>query len=224
MSISVVIPCHNMADTLEQAVDSALAEADEILLYDDGSTDDTTSICWNVTARNNNVRYLRRWSAVPIGVCGARNILISHATSSLIIPLDADDYFLPGGITALRSAYQENSFVYGGWIDERGEHTPPPIGMLTRKNVAKATFLFTKKDFLRVGGYNPLFNCGAEDYALMLALVQAGVRGIAIESPVYHYTARNTGRAAKCQRRWPLIQSMMEETYGISPGRVHQKA
>lgn len=217
MSVSVIIPCHNMADTLADAVESAINEADEILIYDDGSTDDTTTVCWNVAAQNNKVRYLRRWSAVPIGVCGARNMLVSHATSEWIIPLDADDRFLPGGITALKRAYRENSFVYGGWLDGRGEHTPPPIGMLNRKNVAKATFLFAKKDFLRVGGYNPLFNCGAEDYAFMLALVQAGVQGIAIDVPVYEYTDTQEGRAAKCKTRWPLIQSMMEDVYGIRP-------
>lgn len=217
MCVSVVIPCHNMADTLARAVESALDEADEILIYDDGSTDDTTTVCWNLAAEYTQMRYLRRRSAVPIGVCGARNMLISYASGKLIIPLDADDAFLPGGITALCNAHQEGSFVYGGWLDGRGEHSPPPIGMLNRKNVAKATFLFEKKQWLQIGGYNPLFNCGAEDYAFMLALVQAGIRGIAIDYPVYHYTDTNAGRAAQCKTRWPLIQSMMEDLYGIRP-------
>lgn len=224
MSVSVIIPCHNMADTLANAVASALDEADEILIYDDGSTDDTTTVCWDIAAHHPKVRYLRRWSAVPIGVCGARNILISHASSELIIPLDADDVFLPGGITALRQAHRENSFVYGGWIDQRGEHAPPPIGMLNRKNVAKATFLFEKRHWLQVGGYNPLFNCGAEDYAFMLALVQAGISGIAIDVPVYRYTDSMEGRAARCKTRWPLIQELMESVYGVRSGDVHSQA
>lgn len=224
MSVSVIIPCHNMGDTLASAVESATSEADEILIYDDGSTDDTQTACWDIAARNKKARYIRRWSHVPIGVCGARNVLISHASNKLIIPLDADDVFLPGGITALKKAHQDNSFVYGGWIDRKGEHKPSPIGMVKRKNVAKATFLFEKEHWLRVGGYNPLFNCGAEDYAFMLALVQAGVQGIAIDSPVYQYTDNDTGRAAKCQRRWSLIQQLMEDVYGIRPGAIHQKA
>jgi len=213
-----------MADTLARAVESALDEADEVLLYDDGSTDDTQTVCWNITAQSKTVRYLRRRSAVPIGVCGARNLLISHAAGNLIIPLDADDWFLPGGIAALRKAHQEHSFIYGGWVDSRGEHRPPPIGMLNRKNVAKATFLFEKEHWLQVGGYNPLFNCGAEDYAFMLALHNAGIQGIAIDEPVYHYTDNDTGRAARCKARWPIIQDMMEAVYGIRPGDVHQKA
>jgi glycosyltransferase involved in cell wall biosynthesis len=216
MCISVIIPCHNMADTLDRAIQSALDEADEILLYDDGSTDDTITVCWEY-ATNPTVRYIQRKSAVPIGVCGARNILVSQASNPLIIPLDADDWFLPGGITALVKAHQENSFVYGGWVDQRGKHTPPPIGMLNRKNVAKATFCFEKKDWLQVGGYNPQFNCGAEDYAFMLALVQAGMQSISIDFPVYHYTDHTGGRAARCKARWPLIQDMLEEHYGIRP-------
>lgn len=224
MCVSVIIPCYNMGDTVAEAVESAVSEADEILLYDDGSTDDTMTICWNIAAQYTKVRYLRRRSAVPIGVCGARNMLISNAANGLIIPLDADDVFLPGGITALRNAHRENSFVYGGWVDSLGEHAPPPIGMLNRKNVAKATFLFEKKHWLRVGGYNPLFNCGAEDYAFMLALHTTGVQGIAIDKPVYRYTDTMSGRAARCKARWPIIQDMMEDVYGFRPANVHQKA
>lgn len=224
MGVSVIIPCHNMAETLARAVESAIDEADEILLYDDGSSDDTQTVCWNVTAQYNSVRYLRRRSDVPIGVCGARNMLISHAAHNLIIPLDADDWFLPGGITALRKAHGDKSFVYGGWVDSRGEHTPPPIGMIDRKNVAKAMFLFEKKHWLQVGGYSPLFNCGAEDYAFMLALHATGIRGIAIDNPVYHYTDSSDGRAARCKARWPIIQDMMENAYGFRPRDVHQKA
>jgi glycosyltransferase involved in cell wall biosynthesis len=213
-----------MTDTLAHAVESALDESAEILLYDDASTDDTQTVCWNVTAQHANVRYIRHKSSVPVGVCAARNILVSHASHNLIIPLDADDTFLPGGITALRKAHRDNSFVYGGWQDSRGEHRPPPIGMLDRKNVAKATFLFEKEHWLQVGGYNPLFNCGAEDYAFMLALVQAGVQGIAIEQAVYMYTDNETGRAAKCKRRWPLIQQMIEELYDVRPRDVAAQA
>lgn len=223
MGVSVIIPCHNMGDTLGRAIDSALDEADEILLYDDGSTDETQTVCWNATVHP-KVRYLRRFSAVPIGVCGARNILLSHASHNLIVPLDADDYFLPGGITALVDAHQQDSFVYGGWNDAKGYHRPPPPGMLDRKNVAKATFLFEKEAALRVGGYSPLFNLGAEDYAFMLALWTTGIQGIAIDEPVYWYTDNASGRAAKCKQRWPLIQDLMEMTLDVRPRNVAQKA
>jgi len=78
--------------------------------------------------------------------------------------------------------------------------------MLNRKNVAKATFLFEKKHWLQVGGYNPLFNCGAEDYAFMLALHTTGIQGIAVDQPVYRYTDTKDGRAARCKARWPIIK------------------
>ena len=59
MSISVIIPCYRAAATLRRAVDSALtgAPADlEVLLVDDGSPDDTGTLCDELAAADPHVR------------------------------------------------------------------------------------------------------------------------------------------------------------------------
>ena len=115
--------------------------------------------------------------------------------------------------------------MYGGWELDTGQVIEPPhIEMLYRKNVTQATFLFAKLDFIRAGGYNPIFAVGAEDYALMCALIRAGIQGTRISQPVYHYTDNPQGRAVVCQRRWPLIQQLMSETCALQPIDLHQTA
>jgi len=216
MTLSVVIAVRNMAATLPRAVLSAL-EADDIVLVYDASTDNTWHVLQDLSIWYTNVRYVHPQSSVPIGVCAARNIGITAAMGELIIPLDADDYFLPGGIRALKDAWRANTFVYGPCEKDNGTIiTPPPLGMLKRKNVTQATFLFSKQDFLRVGGYDPRLNLGAEDYALMRAFVRAGITGTQTTDPVYHYTDNPGGRATDCHRHWPLIRTLLDEWYGLS--------
>lgn len=212
MTVSVIIPVRNHADTLKRAVESAffVAHAQVVIVYD-ASEDATFDVACEL-ARQPDVSLIHPKSATPVGVCAARNIGITQARTEWIVPLDADDYFLPGGLQALLDAWTPGTWVYGAYEDDHGAIIqPPPPGMLPKKNVTQATMLFTKSDWLRVGGYNPAFNVGAEDYAFTRALVRAGIRGTQIEQPVYHYTDNPTGRAVACQRRWPLIKTLLEE-------------
>lgn len=212
MIVSVIIPVRNGANTLERAVESAffVARVQVIIVYD-ASEDDTFDVACEL-ARQPDVSMIHPKSVVPIGVCAARNIGITQTGSQLIVPLDADDYFLPGGLQALLDAWTPGTWVYGAYEDDRGAIIqPPPPGMLPRKNITQATILFAKNDWLQVGGYNPVFNVGAEDYALTRALVRAGIRGTQIQQPVYHYTDNPTGRAVAAKRRWPLIKTLLDE-------------
>lgn len=202
-----------MAATLERAVLSALPEAGEILIIDDASTDATQRLIWRLASQHNKVRLIETGSLVPVGVCAARNIAISLARYELIIPLDADDEFLPSGITALVQAYEPGKFVYGDWYEGEEYHNAPPAGMLAVKNITQATFLFAKEDWLAVGGYPVKYALGAEDYALTLALVTAHTRPQYIPVAVYRYHRNPSGRAAFCQRFWPSIKAMLQDDY-----------
>ncbi len=95
--ISVVIPTYNRAGLLPRAVESALAQTrapDEILIVDDGSTDDTRSVCARWPAP---VRYL----ATPNGgVARARNVGIGEARGEWIALLDSDDEWEPTKLAA----------------------------------------------------------------------------------------------------------------------------
>ncbi len=90
--VSVVIPTYNRSRLLVRAIDSVLAQtvpAAEILVVDDGSTDDTADVVADYGAR---VRYLRQPNA---GVAAARNHGVRAASHELIAFLDSDDIWLP---------------------------------------------------------------------------------------------------------------------------------
>jgi len=90
-SVSVVIPAYNNSEYIGRAIESVLAQthpAAEIIVVDDGSTDNTAEV---VRQYENKVTYLYQKNA---GAGKARNTGISAATSEWIAFLDADDEWL----------------------------------------------------------------------------------------------------------------------------------
>lgn len=101
--ISVVIPAYNAAAFLRRAIDSVLAQSiapRDVIVVDDGSTDDTASI-----AASCGVRVITQPNG---GVAAARNTGVAAATGQQVAFLDSDDVWLPGKLEAqwqlLRSA------------------------------------------------------------------------------------------------------------------------
>jgi glycosyltransferase involved in cell wall biosynthesis len=90
--VSVVIPTYNAARFLVDAIDSVLAQTYqplEVLVVDDGSTDDTARVLEPYGGR---IRYIRQTNGGP---AKARNRGIREAKGELIAFLDADDQWLP---------------------------------------------------------------------------------------------------------------------------------
>jgi glycosyltransferase involved in cell wall biosynthesis len=96
-TISVVIPTYNRARFLPAAVASVRAQSypcNEVLIVDDGSTDDTTEV---VAGLGPEVRLIRQANAGP---AAARNRGIHEAGGDLVAFLDTDDRWLPGKLAA----------------------------------------------------------------------------------------------------------------------------
>ena len=91
-TVSVVIPAYNCAAFLPEAIESVLRQTYtdlEILVIDDGSTDDTPAV---VEPYLNRIRYIRQLNR---GLPGARNTGIRASTGEFIALLDADDAWVP---------------------------------------------------------------------------------------------------------------------------------
>ena len=87
--VTVVIPSFNCDDFVASALESALQQsfaASEILVVDDGSTDNTEAVVRGF--EKSGVRYIRQ---ANLGVCEARNRGVAESTGELIAFLDADD-------------------------------------------------------------------------------------------------------------------------------------
>lgn len=92
--ISVVIPTYNRASTLARALDSVLEQTHrprEIILVDDDSQDDTSTLVRDYTSCG--ITYLRLKKNG--GVSAARNVGISRATGTFVSFLDSDDELSP---------------------------------------------------------------------------------------------------------------------------------
>ncbi|MBL3619114.1 MAG: glycosyltransferase family 2 protein [gamma proteobacterium endosymbiont of Lamellibrachia anaximandri] len=92
MQISVIIPTYNRVDTLPRALDSVLSQhlaPDEVIVVDDGSTDETAEL---ISRRYPQCRYLHQPNQ---GVSSARNLGIREAQGEWIALLDSDDAWLP---------------------------------------------------------------------------------------------------------------------------------
>ncbi len=93
--LSVIIPVYNSAAYLPQCVDSILAAGVgglEVLLIDDGSTDNSPEVCREYAARHSCVRYYRQENAGP---SAARNHGLELAAGRYIAFFDSDDWVLP---------------------------------------------------------------------------------------------------------------------------------
>jgi glycosyltransferase involved in cell wall biosynthesis len=128
MKISVVIPAYNAAATIERTVRSVLAQtrpADEIIIVDDGSGDDTAQIAGRI---DNCIQVIRQANA---GSSVARNRGIEAASGDWIAFLDADDEWLPAKLQmqeAFLLAHPDLVWEYGNYLSA---HT----GVVSKKPV-----------------------------------------------------------------------------------------
>lgn len=120
--VSVVIPAWNSADTLPRAIDSVLAqtwEAREIIVVDDGGTDDSLAV---LAVYGDRLRVISQANGGP---GAARNRGLSEARGRYVAFLDADDHWLPEKLerqVALLEAHPELGFCSTATavVDTRG--------------------------------------------------------------------------------------------------------
>ncbi len=185
-SVSIVIPAYNSCEFLPAAIESVLAQtyqegAIEIVVVDDGSTDDTKAVC----DRYPTVRYVYQSNQ---GLPGARNTGIEVSQGILLIFLDSDDCLLPDaveiGVNCLQT-HPEAGFVFGRYvfraINPDGSYTtqklfdePPPIAsyatiLAAQHNIQCATAICRRSAIESIGGG---FAPHQEDMNLFLRLAR----------------------------------------------------
>ena len=183
-SITVVIPTYNLASLLPEAIASARAQqwpAMEIVVVDDGSTDDTESVL-NALSGDGDLRWFRQENA---GAAAARNRGIAAATGEWIAFLDADDVWLPGKLAAqfqqIEKGAADFSFTDSRLRFANGEERelPCPISdrplmreLLTGNLFGTPTVIVRRRCFETVGGFDEQLRTG-EDWDMWLRLASA---------------------------------------------------
>ena len=169
-TVSVIIPTYNRASMLREAIQSVLDQTYsdfEIIVVDDGSTDDTRKI---VNAFfDKRIRYVFQENR---GRSNARNHAFALAQGKYIAFLDSDDLFLPGKLEKQVAALEKEpgfGMVYSSAIctDEQGKEIPPFMykatasGMIYRKvafyiplTIILPTVVMRAEVLSQVGGFD----------------------------------------------------------------------
>ena len=181
--ISVVIPTYNRAEFLNRALLSVARQTlkcSEIIVVDDGSTDNTSAVLDNIS---NTVRVpLKVLKQKNKGVASARNRGVACAENDYIVFLDSDDHWHKKKIELQYKALQENpecliSHTREKWL-RRGVHLNqkrkhiPQHGDIFQHSlqlcaVGMSTVMVRKDLFSQVGMFDETLRC-CEDYDLWL--------------------------------------------------------
>lgn len=182
ISISVVIPTYNLARMLPDCIESVLSQtrpADEIIVVDDGSQDNTAEV---VARYGNRVRYIRQLNS---GVAVTRNRGIQEARGNWIAFLDADDLWYPPKLErqcAFIEMLGAPALVCSDRFTFTTDDPPPPpdlsappppprqltvASILRRNTIPNSGVIAPKSALLAAGGFNKAYN-HAEDMALWL--------------------------------------------------------
>lgn len=181
MTVAVIIPTFNYAHFLADAITSVLTQtraADEIIVVDDGSTDDPAA----VVAQLQTVRLIRQKNR---GLSAARNTGLWNCKASHIVFLDADDRLLPNALEAGLACIAEHpdcAFVYGGcgFIAEDGHswsrvpkpiYEPASVAFLRYQIDGIMTVLFRRDCLLAVSGFDEALRT-FEDRDIYLRMAQ----------------------------------------------------
>jgi glycosyltransferase involved in cell wall biosynthesis len=181
--VALIITSFNHGHFLADALESGLQQVHpfrEIVVVDDGSTDDTAS----VAARFPQARYVRQENR---GLAAARNSGLRLSTSNFLIFLDADDRLLPNAVEAGLRCLEANpaaQFAYGGfrYIQPTGEISsevpvtecgPDPYLALLRCNFVSmhATVMYRRHALIEVKGFQEQLRA-CEDYDIYLRIAR----------------------------------------------------
>lgn len=191
--ISVVIPTYQHARALPGCIDSVLAQrgvTTQIIVVDDGSTDDTQSVLAPYRERGVTVIHQENKGANP-----ARNRGIAEAMGEFMIVLDADIVMRD---TMLRDFHQalvnhpEASYAYGGFMFgwKRFRGVPFSAERLRRVNFIHTSALVRRADF---PGFDPAMK-RFQDWDVWLTMLEAGKTGVLVPGTAFVARIEGTSR------------------------------
>jgi glycosyltransferase involved in cell wall biosynthesis len=209
--VSVVIPTFNRAWSLAEAVDSVLSQelrGFELIVVDDGSTDDTLQL---LERYGDAIRVLRREHR---GVSAARNAGVAAGRGELIAFLDSDDLWLPGKLQRQVDFFAshpealicqtEELWVKNGRRVNPGKRHRKPDGMIFEPSldlclVSPSAVMARRELFDRVGLFDESLPA-CEDYDLWLR--------VSCRFPVHRIETalivKRGGHADQLSRAWGL--------------------
>ena len=209
IKVSVIIPIYNVQDYLQECLDTVCKQNEvdmEVILVNDGSTDDSLSVCKEYAQRKSNVIVINKENG---GLSDARNVGTKAATGDYIFYLDSDDWLAPDAIKSLYEFAIENDceIVQGGYYYAYDDH-------LLYDNKYKKSFVWDrheamleliKNDYVKNFAWGKLYRADIvkkyqfpkgkyyEDSYWQHLIVHECKRYGVVPNPLYYYRQRNSG-------------------------------
>ncbi len=230
--ISVVIPCFNYGRYLEEAVASVARQECrdvEIIIVNDGSTDDTDTVARRLirTFPERRITLVSQENSGQPAI--SRNNGIARAQGEYIVCLDADDTLAPGYLSACVGALQNApgvSIAYGDQQDFGASDLFEPHPEYSAQNLLCFNFIppaamFRRKAWTDTGGYRPsrTHRSSYEDWAFWISCLSKGHRGKKVAGAVWNYRIHEGGHYQKSQQHDQQLKAeiVLETTECYSP-------
>jgi glycosyltransferase involved in cell wall biosynthesis len=197
--VSVVIPCFNLGEFVEEAVQSVLAQTFvdfEIVVVDDGSTDADTRRRVDGLASQPKTAVLHTANQ---GLSAARNLGIARSHGAYVCSLDADDRLRPMWLERAVALLDENPDIAfaSHWVEAFGDRSflwQPvrcDLTALLDCNVVNGAALLRRSVFDAVGGFDESMREGCEDWEFWIRVTSNGYTGAIIPEVLYDYRQRH---------------------------------
>ncbi|HET7313109.1 glycosyltransferase family A protein [Salinisphaera sp.] len=234
--VSVLIPAFNAGRYIGEAIESVLAQSwtdFELIVVDDGSSDDTAAVCAARARADSRVRLISQQR--NRGRPWARNEALRCARGEFVAMLDADDRCMPDRLATQVAFLQAHPTidVVGSWwhtIDENGQRLPPNrnkqryltadavISYLLFCGIIHNPTVMARTEVLHRHGYDSDFPV-AQDYHLWGRMVGSH-RFAIIPRPLTEYrvhpTQASSARALEARARRRDIQAAQLDALGMT--------
>jgi len=203
--ISLIIPCYNAQQTLEKCLDSVITQSYknlEIIIVDDGSSDNTSLICETYQKKDSRIKILRQDNS---GVSKARNKGIKAATGEYICFVDSDDWVETNycselynllvteeaDIAVVEAAYEDkcgNTVFEKPISDEKLFDGKRALVLLLEDKILQSHpwGKLYKANFLKNINFPENLKC-FEDYATLFKIFDKAVKVVKSNQKLYHY-------------------------------------
>lgn len=238
MRLSIIIPVYNVSRYITECVDSIVNQSVgdvEILLVDDGSTDDSAAICRTLAAERAGCHFMK----LPHGgVSAARNYGLQKATGDFILFVDGDDFLSSGALAEIsnRNASRDVDILFtsmNNYDNDTGVTSYNPLrcssddALRRSKGSEVLSMLFSqnadavwnirhvfRRSFLLEKGilFDPDLSCSEDCQFFMQAVLAASTFDHTV-FPVYNYRRGRAGSTITTMGRKCLIDKMKVTDY-----------
>lgn len=208
--VSVIIPCFNQGIYLGDAINSVLASTYtpiEIIIVDDGSTDDTATVSDCYANLFQNIKYYYQPNRGP---SVARNYGITKARGQWILPLDADDKIAEDYISRAVQVLQQQPEVklvycnasFFGFKEGPWKLKEFSLKRLALRNMIFNCALYRKRDWEKAGGYAPELIHGFEDWEFWISLLKDKGTVHKLDITGFYYRIHQQSRRRSTARKY----------------------